>query len=442
MKLYLLILGLGLMPSAFGQAASSANLLNFHQALEAALDHSAEYQTLKLRRENARLEAKNAWATLLPAFDLQATHTYAQQNSTAYVLPSYRHAPWSNQAGLTISENLYDNGVSYRQARAAELADELQELALESGRARLLINVAKAYYDFSLAVATLELQRQQIQTLNTQFRAIESRYRQGLSSNRDYLRIKAQGQSSEIGRVSQELHVAEVKKALRLWIGVDEGTEFVPYEVSPEVVRRLQDQEKPVSEINLENTYEFRSATLSERISEITRTSARRAEWPRVSVQGSYNYTVPQYLGEKIPEIDAPYWNLQVMLVVDYRLWDWGKKERTVKVAENLTEIEMQTQRLNRLKVREDLQELGARVALLKQSYHLSQQILTANQDVYDSLNRGYREGKISYLDLITALNNVYGSRTQDLALKFDILKSRLDEAYYRGTVDDTLKTQ
>ena len=417
------------------KASFAAETLNFQQSLERAEQKSPGLNTLKLRAENAELASKSAWAALFPTVDLQATHTYAEQNTNPYFSTSYRHAPWSNQAGLSINENLYDNGLTWRQGRIADLELELQQLNFDSGRGQLLVTVAKAYYDYSLAIAAGQLQRQQIETLKTQFRTIDGRYRQGVSSNRDYLRIKAQLQSSEIGLLSQEIQVQQAKQNLRVAIGDTADLEFVPLIPRPLV-------NSPLSSVTLESTYGFRISDTQNRISEITLESARRLQWPKFSLKGSYNYVVPQYIGERTNGTDDPYWNLQAMVVLDFRLWDWGSTQRTARIAENLKRIDNNTQAVNTLRVREDLVQLEGQIKLLHESYKVSQQILKANQEVYDSLNRGYRDGKISYLDLITALGSLYQSRSQDLILKFNVLKSRLDWAYYEGKVDEVLKSQ
>lgn len=422
------------------ESPAIAPTVDFHQALERALEKSPEFQVLKLKMENAKLETKNAWAVLLPTVDLQASHAYNEQNTSAYFTPVFRHAPWSNQAGLTVSENLYDNGLSWRHAKSAELNEQLQTLVFESARSRLLISVAKAYYDYSLAVAVIELQRQQIQTLKAQFRTIESRYQQGMSSNRDFLRIKAQGQSSEISLLTQEIEVNRAKQTLRLAIGESEATEFKPLVLEKNF--RLESVAGVNHAVVAEDSYEFRIAELQEKNAAVAYESARRLEWPRLSLRGSYNYTVPQYIGDNIAGVDDPYWNLQLMVVLDYRLWDWGSNRRNVVLAENLQRIENQNQVSSRLKVRQDLIQLEAQLQILKRSFVVSQQILSANQEAYESLNRGYRDGKISYLELITALNTVYSSRSQDLSLRFNILKSQVDWAYYQGNVDEVLKSQ
>ncbi|MBC7371140.1 MAG: TolC family protein, partial [Bdellovibrionaceae bacterium] len=120
----LLILILLAIPGPRSEAApETRETINFQQSLERAEQKSPAMQSLKLRAQNAELASKTAWATLFPTIDLQAAHTYSQQNTSPYFSTAYRHAPWSNQAGVSINENLYDNGVSWRQGRIADLEE-------------------------------------------------------------------------------------------------------------------------------------------------------------------------------------------------------------------------------------------------------------------------------------------------------------------------------
>lgn len=412
---------------------ASGPALEFHQALEMALEKSPEYNSLLLNERNSALSSRNAWTQLLPTVDLQAIHLYNEQNTSAYRPPPV-HSPWSNQAGVTITENLYDNGESWRNAEIADLNHQLQILNRQSGRSRILINVAKAYYDYSSTAARTRLLEQQLKALRTQFSSIESRYHQGFSSNRDYLRIKAQVQSAEIDLLSQKIQSEQSKSHLRVILGAFEMREFLPIDplsISPEWSEGY---------LTAKETLPFQIAEIQSRIAELKLKSVTRTEWPRLAVKGSYNYVIPQYAGSRIAGTDDPFWNLQVSLVLDYRLWDWGRSGRSVTIAENQRIIDENAQNVERLKTTHDLEQLQSQIQTLKDSFRLTQQILKAHQEAFESLSRGYRDGKISYLELITSLNDFYGSRSQDMNLRFNLLKLRLDLAYYQGKVDEVLK--
>ena len=423
---------MSLLLSMTSQAMES---IDFHQALQRLLDRSPQYQNLTLIEKNATLAMKNAWNSLLPTVDLQANHVYNQMGGNDYLNLAPLHYPWSNQAGLIITENLYDNGDTWRQARIASLVQHVEALNLESGRSRLLTNAAKAYFDFSSAYGSMQLQKQQIDVLRNQFHMIERRYQQGLRSNRDYLRIKAQLQNSELGLMSQQISLENSKTSLRAALGESPSTDFIPIDAV-----RIDFGKIDYPTLDPEQTYEYQVADLQDQISGIRYESVHRKEWPRLTLKGSYGYVVPQYLGPHTSGVDDPYWNFQAMIVLDYRLWDWLRTQRTVDIAENQKNIERNNQQLNRLQVQQNLDLLQKQSSTLRQSFQLSGQLLKSNEAAYQSLNAGYLDGKVTYLELITALNDLYSSRTQDLNIRFNILKFRTEQAHAQRKIDEVLK--
>lgn len=422
--------------------SGSTPRIDLHEALQLALSKSPEYQSLLLKERNSSLQAKNAWALLFPTIDLQALHQYGDRSSgvnSGSESLSTTHLPWATQAGITISENLYDNGETWRNTKIAELNVQLQHLLSLSGRSKVLIQIAKAFYDYSLASATYQLQEEQLQLLQVQFSSIESRYHQGLSSNRDYLRSKAQIHSAEVENLTQKLQIDEMKSKLRELLGTFEALDFrpvVPKNFASFDLNKGQNTLFPP----LSDTLPYRIAELQSQISELKHQSATRAELPRLGLQGSYNYVMPQYMGSRISGVDDPYWNLKLSLVLDYRLWDWGTSQRNVAIASNQRMIDEKSQDSARLKARHDLDALKKQELILNSSARLIQQILKARQEAYASLSRAYRDGKASYLELITALNDLFGSRNQEIGLRFSLLKLKLDLAYYEGNVDEVLE--
>ncbi len=417
--------------------------LNFKRALQLALEKNPDYDTLVRTERNQTLERKNAWSSLLPSVDLTANHAYTRYSREGLASGSNRtlglgiHEPWTNSLGLSITENLYDNGETWRNAKIANLNADISKLNLQQGKNKTLVDVAKAYFDYSEAFFTLSLQKEQQTTLRTQFKSIETRYFQGLSSNRDYLRIKTDLQRSEVQILNSEFRVREVKENLIATIGVSGEYEFEPYDPKGIRVELLS-----APRIDPEQTFEFRVARAQEEIADIQYTSAQRAYWPRLSLRGSYEYTQPQYIGERFEYVDDPFWNLSGLIVLEYNLWDWGIRRRNVEIAANARAIEINGRERQRIQTRQSLSILTQNNRVIVSSLKVSAQILRASEDVYTSLNRGYREGKVIYTDLISALGNFYDSRTQDITLRFSLLKNRADLAYYEGNADEVLNQQ
>ena len=373
----------------------------------------------------------------MPSLDLTANHTFGQLGVGNESYRPFNQQPWVSQLGLKLTENLYNNGENYRLAKIAEIEKKNGELGLLRTKNQILVNVAKAYYDYSEAAGTYALQTAQLATLREQFKTIESRYFQGLSSNRDYLRIKAETQRSEVAALTQKYGVNEKREALKAAIGDSSALDFEPYDP-----RALKPETISFPTLTPDNTLDFRIAAAIQDIAEIRNESVRREYLPRLTLQGSYEIVQPNYLGNRSDPENAYFTNLQGLVVLEYNLWDWGIRRRNVQISNNEWRMEVSKQELTRIQVRQNLTNLYANKATLLETFKISSQILSASEDVYVSLNRAYREGKVTYIDLITALGELYGSRTQNLSLRYNILKLRADLAFYEGNADEVLNAQ
>ena len=416
-------------------SAGAQEKIDFHEAIARALKKSPDYDVLTHTEKMTQLSYKNSWSVFLPEFDLTATHGFYQQGGNAFYNQTTPLDPWSNLLGLSLTENLYDNGKSWNEMDVADLNDKIAKLSLQRGFQQLILTVAKAFYDFSSAAGGLELQKQEIETLRQQFHIIEGRYHHGVNSDRDFLRIKAQVQRSEIDLATQEIAAETTRQALRLAIGESSQVDFIPLVAKTEEVDVIR-----FPEISPEATFEFRIATAQDRISDIHYREVQREDWPRLTLQGMYSYNIPQYIGPVAAGgLDDPYWNLQATLVLNYAIWDWGIRRRNVEIADHQRQIEKDGQAKTRLQVQQDLNRLGKQTELYKRAYRESTQTLHDEERVYFSLNQGYRDSKVTYLELITALGDLYSIRNQYVSLQFNLLKTRANFAYYEGNLNEIL---
>jgi outer membrane protein TolC len=416
--------------------------LDFQAALKRALERSPDFDVAKRNALNARLNYKNSWAVLLPQVDIQLQHLYNSQGGSAYstttttstgAIVPLTATQSSDLFGLTVNENLYDNGDSWRAMEVAEYGRDIGNLTLKKGQQQLLLNVAKAFYNYSSAVANLELQEQEIETLRQEFRTIEGRYQQGVNSNRDFLRIKAQLQKSEIDFATQKISLQDSLQSLRLAMGERETLEFVALRPEPEKLKVLQ-----FPNVQPEDSFDYQIAHLQNLISDLKYRTVQRQDWPRLSLKSEYSYNDPQYLNQQLAGTEA-YWNFQVALVLDYSLWDWGTRSNNVEIADNQRSIDNDGQESTRIQVKQDLNRLSVQVGFLSQSFKESEQILKDEQAVYTSLNLGYREGKTTYLELITALSDLYSAKSQFLNLQYSLLSARASLGFYQGNLDEVL---
>lgn len=426
------VLGLSLL--AIG--AEARDVLTLQQTLAKALERAPDYRGLVAEEIKAHLSEANAKNMYLPKLDAQARHAYSDVTSSSSTSTSTAvHSPWSNSLALSLSENLYDNGDSYRLARISDIQWRIARLNREKGRRDLLRRVALAYFDYSSAAMSLTQQKSQASVLKTQFRNIEGRFRQGLSRNGDYLRIKAQLERAEIAITNQEITLNEKRLRLQEIMGAEDEYDFQV--LTPKSGALLGLKFMPVDPLK---TAEFQIAELIDKASEIRVTSAQRANWPRLSLKGTYSYNQPQYLGSRVSPADDAYWNLEGSIVLDYGLWDWGSRKRDIEIAESQRLIDSTQQDITRLKVKQALNALAQNSAAVQSTYGKSRQIAKDAEEIYAIVSRSYREGKSTYIDLASALDELLSSRLQVVQLEFRLLQARTELSYYDGTIDEILQ--
>jgi outer membrane protein TolC len=415
-------------------SAVAQEKIDFHEALTRALDRSPDYDIIKQQDKISDLSYGSAKVAFLPELDVEAQNGYYNQGGNSFYNQTTPLNPWSNLLGLTLNENLYDNGKSWNELDVARLNRSASALGLEKGRQQILLTVSLAFYDFSLSAGALDLQRQEVETLRQQYRTIQGRYHSGVSSDRDFLRIKAQIQRSEVDLATQEISLENSRQTLRLAVGVKEAMDFVP--LLPKVAE-IDGLQFPSS--GAESTFDYRIADLQRQVSDIHYREVQREDWPRLTLKGSASYNIPQYIGPSQSGVDSPYWNVQALLILDYALWDWGIRQRKMQAADYQRSIEFDNQEKTRQQVSQSLNAFRAQVNLYRKSYTESQQILRDEENVYSSLSQGYRDGKSTYLELITALGDLYASRNQNLSLQFNLLKVRANLAFYQGNLNEVL---
>src|SRR5690606_21880119 len=113
---------------------------------------------------------------------------------------------------LSLTETLYDNGESITKHRIALLQEEIARESLYRSRDRLLLDVASAYYQHSVAKKALEIQQEQHAVLKLQVELVKESYRHGVKSRKDYLRFQTQLNRSDIDLLSARvaLHKSEL----------------------------------------------------------------------------------------------------------------------------------------------------------------------------------------------------------------------------------------
>ena len=80
-----------------------------------------------------------------------------------------------------------------------------------------------------------------------------------------------------------------------------------------------------------------------------------------------------------------------------------------------------------------------ADISRISRNYKLSQELLSLEEESNRNLEVQYHEGKVTYLDLITSLNNLLDAKVQFYTSYFEALQTIAKYRFYEGNIYGTL---
>lgn len=411
--------------------------LTLADAVRYALEHSPRVAEARTLADVSGLEEENAKAKLFPSLDLSTTHGIEKSLPSPAVEAS--GAPVVSQLSLTLSQPLYDNGETWTRRDIASLSRELAQLTAKKARDDVMLDVARGYYRLSLSDILLGIKRQQLDLLNKQFRLTQSQYRQGLKTKKDFLRMKSELQRATISVEDADGNRRESEIALRKAIGLDDQVSHQTFRTmaAEQVVKA--DPAFPTQSPDPAAGYQRRLYKIESAVAEKNVKLVRRKDSPEVTLGSGVTYANAGYLNSDTPfhATDSVSWN--VLLGVKYNIWDAGSRRRDIQVAEG--------QRVARdLQVKTQLSDLDAEIASLmtnlaslKSSHRLNKELMDLETESYGHLEEEYRQGRVAYLDLITALADLLDSRVNFYTSYVSILENLAQYRYHEGTLYEAL---
>ena len=415
--------------------ASAAAPLSLKDAAAYALRNSPGLDTAQRQALIAEDERLNASAAFLPSLDLTSTHGLTRTYPAA---SGSRYEPWASSFSLSLTETLYDNGESLTKHRIALLQEEIARESLYRSRDRLLLDVASAYFQHSVAKKALEIQQEQHAVLKLQVQLVKESYRHGVKSRKDFLRFQTQLNRSDIDLLAARVALHKAELALRRVLGVPldsaEAFEFTVDESRPAAQRWAEGR--------LEAHRDSRLAALQRRVAELNSDLARRRLWPEIGVVGNATYGSSDYLNTGLRAHENDKLNWSALLTVKYNLLDWGVRRRNSEIAASRAAIRANELDTELLALREEVDKLAVDLRKLQESFQLTDELFKLERANLALITNEYRQGKVQYLDYINALQNFASSKSQYYSSLFELKRAILARRYHEGTIHEVLSNE
>lgn len=402
--------------------------MQLKEILSTTLGNSPTVLSAQKRVESAQLDRQNASAVFLPSLDLNAIHGFQGNRPSTYP------TPWSSSTTLTLTENLYDNGESLAKLKIAENNLKMAETQLKSVRGKTILNVAGLYFDYCSAILSLRFAERNQQQLEKQLGLARELFHQGVKTRKDYVSFQAQAQRGSIDVIASKNSVAKTLKALSEAMGLSTDD----LEVEPTFKSKAHVKDLPASISNIflleQDLLTFKRENMDLQIG-----ISRRRNLPQVNVAASAGYGSSTYLnsGRTWGDGETASWNALVTL--NWNLWDWGQRSRSVDLTRLQQQIEEQDFRAQLLSAQKDLENFGVDLKNFSQSYELVKNLRKIEEDSYKFLENEYRLGRLGYLELMSGLTNLLDAQLRDNRIDFDLNRLWLRNKFYQGELDENV---
>lgn len=403
---------------------------------ELAEENSPTIQKFRNALEIARLEMENARVTFLPSLDVEAIHGL-QDASPPQKDVSIR-SPYNSTLNLTMTENLYDNGQNLTKLRVAEVKYERARLDFEYQRDLQLLAVAQAYFDWSALLRQREIDENNRDLLRRQFNVLEAQYKQGLKTKRDVLRIETEMRRVDMDVLRRDNDGDLAFQKLAGTVGLSRS-DLIKVDLESEEPKPYVGKDVTSTELKAQDHRRARILKFLHEQSQLEARLAEREYLPQVFLNGAMGYHNHDYLGTNVTWESQQLIDWSALVTVKYNLWDSGTRRRAKEVARVKARNVSDDNRQILLDLSNDLRDIGNRLREYGENVRLSRELLVIEQQSYSILEAEYRNGRASYLDLITNLRSLIDARSRFTQNYFGLRKQQILYSFHKGELHEVL---
>ncbi|CAN5564611.1 hypothetical protein BH10BDE1_BH10BDE1_29370 [soil metagenome] len=418
---------------SFGQESSLRKVVSFREAIEIAVEKSPRLAPFRGDVELRELESTNSYTTFLPQLDLSAVHGLRGASPSPY------SSNLASEFNLELVENLYDNGQSWTKYRSAKILKEIADLSFRHERDKLTLEVSNEYMRFSLAKALFDVQSEQFAIVNKQYQSVSSQFQQGVKTRRDYLRFKTELRRSEIDLQTSETAVEKSRVELMRLMGFELAEGVPVYDFNPIQIQHEAVLKPPTSAPRVEEHFLYRISGLQKEVFENDTRLVRRQFGPEVYLTAGAGYHTGDYLGSSVSVTSNESTSWNALITLKFNLLDWGTRRRNIAIAnvrqsqgESLLAVSLNSFSSDSVKLMLDLKQST-------KNYALAKELLELDSRSYGFLDTEYRNGKVTYLDIIVGLRDLLNSKVQMYSSYFDLRTQLLRYRYYQGRLYESV---
>ena len=423
------------MVNIYPQQQGGKVVLTLEDAIKTAKHENYDIQLASLNVQKSQAQIDEAYAGAFPKLDFSGNYTRNLKLPVLFIAPNTPFNPGPTTETFSIgADNSYNLGVSLSQTiydprlgTAISIAKKYSKYSDYAGQATeddVVDQVKRAFYTAMLAKKLVEVNQAGYDVAKANLDNTEALYKQGVSSEYDYLRAQVQLANVEPALIEAKNNLVMAKNSLKNLLGYSLDTEldiigeFKVEQVNPDVLAKSD-------EILKEKNPTIQSLGLQQSILEENIDIEKAAYLPTLSAFGNYAWQAQDNTFKFGDYIWAK--TLSVGLSLTYTLFDGFKRGAKIQQAE----IDAKSLEVTKTKTEE-----GLRIALRQSKLKMEEALdrIKAQEKSIEQAEKAlkiaqsrYKNGVGTQLEILDTQNSLTQTRVNYEKAIYDYLIAKSD---------------
>lgn len=401
---------------------SNATLEN---CVQYALKHQPAINQSLIDEQIADREIKTKLADWLPQLNLNANYqNNFQLQSTKFGDQVINIGTYNaSYVQFALTQTIFDRDVLLAKTSQRDVRTQFRQLTTNT-KIYVAANVSKAFYDVLLSKRQIELLDQDIVLLERTFKDAYNQYKGGIVDKTDYQRATISLNNAKAQRKTSEEQLKSKYATLRLLMGYPTSGQLDVTADSAQMINQVAAVDTTL-QVDYNNRIEFQLLQTQKRLLEANLKYYRWGFLPSLSAFGEYNLNYLNNQFGKLYNNNFP--NSYAGVSLSVPIFQGTKRVQQIRTAElQLSRLNYNFDALKDSISAEYAQAMASFKANLN-NFYFQKENLSIAQEVYNIIQMQYKAGIKTYLDVITANNDLFLSQTNYINALYQVLSNQID---------------
>jgi outer membrane protein len=422
-----------LLTASFGQPGNPGGPKSLEECIVYALNHQTNIRQSVINEQITEREIKVSLSDWYPQIGFSGNYQYNFQRPTAIFNNSAQQIGTTVASGgfFGLNQTIFNREVVIAQQSAGDVRLNAKQNTT-STRIDVVSNVSKAFYDLLLSQTQIVLLDTDIVLLQRSLKDAYNQYKGGLVDKTDYQRATISLNNARALHKSAEEQLKSRAALLKLYMSYPvDSTLQVAYDSAAMLAEILSVDTLQTVDVN--NRIEYQQLITQKRLEQDNLKYYKWGFLPSVSAFGQYNLNYYSDQNKNLYQNNYP--NSYAGLSISIPIFTGTRRLQEVRIARlQLEKLDYNFTSLKDSINAQYIQAMSAYKANLNNFFEQKENLSLA-REVYNIIMLQYRAGIKTYLDVVTANNDLFNAQIFYTNAIFQVLSNKIDVERALGTL-------